>query len=174
MFHILSWYLLNDESVKRINKKHDNINLMMALTTMYRLLLLSAYDNLWVWIYLCMSCKPLRWGHFDGLVPENSTPLLTHWSYVFLALTHRFVWYVFRGNGQLAYHICCIKQYIRLYSDIISTKMYCGTTFLGCSWIFVCTFSFHLHKINVIDNKWHHSGICTTKLSLWLMHWYWW
>ena len=29
-------------------------------------------------------------GEFDGLVQEDVTPLLTHWSYVFLALTHRF------------------------------------------------------------------------------------
>ena len=27
----------------------------------------------------------------DGLVQEIGTPLLTHWSYVFLALTHRYV-----------------------------------------------------------------------------------
>ena len=29
--------------------------------------------------------------HVDRLVQENVTPLLTHWSYVFLALTHRYV-----------------------------------------------------------------------------------
>ena len=30
--------------------------------------------------------------HIDGLVQENVTPLLTHWSYVFLELTHRYEW----------------------------------------------------------------------------------
>ena len=54
VFHSLSCYLLNDGSVKSINNKNDNINLVMALTIIYRLLLLSAYDNLWVWVYLGM------------------------------------------------------------------------------------------------------------------------
>ena len=29
--------------------------------------------------------------HIDGLVQENVPPLLTHWSYIFLALTHRYI-----------------------------------------------------------------------------------
>ena len=29
--------------------------------------------------------------HIDGLVQERLTPLLMHWSYVFLALTHRYI-----------------------------------------------------------------------------------
>ena len=28
-------------------------------------------------------------NHIDGLVQEGLTPLLTHWSYIFLALSHR-------------------------------------------------------------------------------------
>ena len=33
-----------------------------------------------------------KW-HIDGLVQGRRTPLLTHWSYVFLALTHRYVYH---------------------------------------------------------------------------------
>ena len=43
--NIPSCYLLNDESDSSINNKHDNINLAIALTTLYQLLLLSAYDS---------------------------------------------------------------------------------------------------------------------------------
>ena len=33
--------------------------------------------------------------HIDGWVQKKDvTPLLTHWSYVFLALTHRYVWHL--------------------------------------------------------------------------------
>ena len=34
--------------------------------------------------------KHIRIDHIDGLVQEDVTPLLTHWSYVFAALTHRY------------------------------------------------------------------------------------
>ena len=33
-----------------------------------------------------------RYFHVDGLEQENVTPLLTHWSYVFPALTHRYIY----------------------------------------------------------------------------------
>ena len=36
----------------------------------------------------CYKHTPL---YIDGLVQEDVTPLLTHWSYVFLALTHRYI-----------------------------------------------------------------------------------
>ena len=35
-----------------------------------------------------------KWTIFDGLVQTTVTPLLTHWSYCSLALSHRFVYFI--------------------------------------------------------------------------------
>ena len=57
-----------------------------------------------LWIEIWFNCQKM---HFNGLMQErrNSiayvTPLLTHWSYIFLALTHRFEDAVFRMTAIL-------------------------------------------------------------------------
>ena len=65
---------------------------------------------LWDWVYVSERkpylCEPLYFlvvYHIDGLVQERCiTPLLTHWSYVFLALTH---WYIPRVNAMCIFHV---------------------------------------------------------------------
>ena len=42
--------------------------------------------------------------HIDGLMQKDVTPLLTHWSYVFLALTHRYIWSIIKCISVLRHH----------------------------------------------------------------------
>ena len=45
----------------------------------------------WAQIDSLLYILHMSLSHFiDGLVQEDVTPLLTHWSYIFLALTHRY------------------------------------------------------------------------------------
>ena len=48
-------------------------------------------NNNWsdIILSICSITIVVRRQKFDGLVQENVTPLLTHWSYVFLAQNHR-------------------------------------------------------------------------------------
>ena len=51
---------------------------------------------------LLMWNKMGAWTHIYGLVHERLTPLLTHWSYVFLALTHRYALIdIYQGHHQV-------------------------------------------------------------------------
>ena len=40
---------------------------------------------------LCLNDKTEKQQQIGGLVQKDKTPLLTHWSYVFLALTDQYI-----------------------------------------------------------------------------------
>ena len=85
------------------------------------------------WVPLLLFTESLRVSkivlkvyHIDGLMQKNVTPLLAHWSYAFLALTHRsvpsryFAWKLYtmcsfrvRRDGVCANHI--IKWHPNFY-----------------------------------------------------------
>ena len=64
----------------------------------------------------------LRGFYINGLVQERLNPLLTHWSYVFLPLTHRY--YI----KDLSHKICCVTTCGCLRASLSTTNRTISST----------------------------------------------
>ena len=81
------------ERLPRVVKMSVALKLDIIALWKYFFLLPSTHWDLVM--HMIMSLNMVRScmvHHLDGLVQKDVTPLLTHWSYIFLALTHWSVW----------------------------------------------------------------------------------